>query len=196
MAGKLNRAAASLRAAAGRVRRWPLLASGFGAISPGLERTFRQGKEAMARARKRDRPEDFHEWRKRAKDHWYHVRLLENRGTDAIRDDEKRLHDLETWLGDDHNLVLLDLHLRAHRGLHGRAEDVECCLGLIRRRQRELREKSLELGAHVYREKPREFVRRTGRLWDAGPGQAQSAAASAPPPQTAADPARQPPARP
>jgi CHAD domain-containing protein len=176
--GKLKQVAATLLASAGRASRWPPGATGFGAIAPGLEKTFRQARKAMRVARKQDRPEDFHEWRKRAKDHWYHVRLLENLATDEMRDCEKSLHNLETWLGDDHNLTLLHDCLEAHPESYGRREDVECCLDLIRRRQKDLRGKSLALGAGVYRQKPREFVQELGRQWGAG----QAAAAPLPAP--------------
>ena len=61
----------------------------------------------MARARKHPLPENYHEWRKRVKDHWYHVRLLEGFGTLGCGSYEKSLKELETLLGEDHNLVVL-----------------------------------------------------------------------------------------
>jgi len=55
--------------------------------------------------RKHPHPENYHEWRKRVKEHWYHVRLLEVTVADGGY--EKSLKELETALGEDHNLVLL-----------------------------------------------------------------------------------------
>jgi hypothetical protein len=47
----------------------------------------------------------FHTWRRRVKDHWYHMRLLEHLNATAHAR-ARRLTRLEAWLGDDHNLVL------------------------------------------------------------------------------------------
>ena len=178
----IGRAGAAIRAASLRSRRWPLRATGFGALAPGLKRTFEQAKIAMQNARRRGRPEDFHEWRKRVKDHWYHVRLLQALAAGAMADYEQRLHELETWLGDDHNLVLLGDHLRACGEARCRPAELVCCFGLIRRRQQELRRKALALGRQIYAERPREFVERVGRLCypPAEPAPAAAAAAGDP----------------
>ena len=50
-------------------------------------------------------PEDvcFHAWRRRVKDHWYQMRLLETVHP-PVRLRIRRLKQLEQWLGDDHNL--------------------------------------------------------------------------------------------
>jgi CHAD domain-containing protein len=178
VAGRLEGVSTTLRAAARRVDRWPLKAAGFEAIAPGLGKTFRQGRRRLATAREQGRAEDFHEWRKRVKDHWYHVRLLQDLKADELVEYEKTLHDLETWLGDDHNLVLLHDRLIARTWAKDRPQEVERCLGLIQRRQHELRAKALELGAHVYGVKRREFVEKIGRLWH--DRQPQPVAASTP----------------
>src|SRR5256885_2218 len=76
-------------------------------VRTGLRNAFRRAKQKLAFVRKHRAPEDFHEWRMRLKDHWYHVRLLENLWTDVMEGYETSLKDVETWLGDDHNLVVL-----------------------------------------------------------------------------------------
>ncbi|MGA7410778.1 MAG: CHAD domain-containing protein, partial [Bryobacteraceae bacterium] len=96
-----------LTSAKQRVIEWPLEADGFPIIATGLERTFRRGRTAMAAAQKEDRPENYHDWRKRVKDHWYQLMLLENLWIAGMRQQMKTLKELETCLGDDHDLVLL-----------------------------------------------------------------------------------------
>src|SRR5262249_41582496 len=103
----LNEAAAALSKASKRVKTWPLRTDGYDAIRPGLRATYRAGRKALARARKDPGAQTYHELRKRVKDHWYHMRLLENLWSDVISAYEKSLKDLETWLGDDHNLAVL-----------------------------------------------------------------------------------------
>ena len=94
-------AASALRRAAKRVKTWPLRVDGFAAIDPGLEETFRAGRKALAQVRKDARAENLHELRKRVKDHWYHLRLLEDLWTDMMKASEKSLKELETLLGND-----------------------------------------------------------------------------------------------
>lgn len=163
----LDKMAAKLRAARKRVRKWPLQRDGFPAIAQGLETTFRHGRRAFARAQKRRRPENYHDWRKRVKDHWYHVRLLEVLWTDVMQAYEKSLKDLETWLGDDHNLVLLKERIVAEPDFYGKESEVDLLLSLIDKYQKELREKALSLGERVYEEKPSRFRKRMKGLWQA-----------------------------
>jgi CHAD domain-containing protein len=163
----LDEAVAALRKAARRVKGWPLQTDGYAAIGPGLEETFRAGRKALARAGKDPRAENFHELRKRVKDHWYHMRLLEGLWTGVMNAYEKSLKDLETWLGDDHNLAVLRDAIVADPALYGRPEDIELTLGLVGKSQKKLRHKSLSLARRIYNEKPREFTRRVKRLWDA-----------------------------
>ena len=92
--------ARALHRAAKGVQRWPVLDNdGFPALAPGLEETYRRGRKAMASARKKPRPENFHDWRNVLKEHWYHVRLLESVWTDMMQAYEKSLKDLETGWG-------------------------------------------------------------------------------------------------
>jgi len=162
----LDRAAAALGRAAKRVKAWPLQTDGFPAIGPGLEETYRAGRKALARARKDPRPENFHELRKRVKDHWYHMRLLEGLWTDMMSAYEKSLKDLETWLGNDHNLAVLRERIVAEPAFYGKEKDIDLILDLMDRYQKELRDRSLSLAKRVYDERPREFTRRMTHLWD------------------------------
>ena len=182
IAAVLTRMAAALRQLAPSVSRWPLAKDGFPAIAPGLEATFRDGQKAMARARKHPLPENYHEWRKRVKAHWYHIRLLEGVWDGAMPAYEKRLKDLETWLGEDHNLVVLEEKIRAAPGAYGRAPEIALFVRLIGKHRKELRGDALALGARTYGEKPRQFTRRMRSMWDAG--EAHGAAGSAAPPKT------------
>ncbi|MCV2867921.1 CHAD domain-containing protein [Defluviimonas sp. WL0002] len=59
-----------------RSRNWKVTEKGFDALLPGLERSWIAAQKAMDAARKAPGGETLHQWRKRAKDHWYHARLL------------------------------------------------------------------------------------------------------------------------
>jgi CHAD domain-containing protein len=159
-------ASSALRRAAKRVKNWPVRADGFAAIGPGLEETFRAGRKSLARVRQDARPENLHELRKRVKDHWYHLRLLEDLWTDVIKATENSPKNLDTWLGNDHNLAVLRETIVADPGSYGQKKDIDLTLRLIGKYQKELREQSLILAARIYDEKPRAFTRRMAGLWD------------------------------
>jgi len=164
----------TLEEAAKDVKTWPLQTDGFPALAPGLEEAYRGARRAMARARKQPQPENFHEWRKRVKDHWYHVRLLESLWSDLMRAHEKSLKDLESWLGEDHNLVVLREKIVAEPDSYGDPKETELVLHLIDKYQKELRDNSLSLGERIYEERSRQFLRRMKHLWLAWQSQPKS----------------------
>ncbi|HVX65447.1 MAG TPA: CHAD domain-containing protein [Bryobacteraceae bacterium] len=166
-AALLHRTAAALRAAARRMKAWPLDGNGFVALATGFKRTFRRGRQALADARKHPVPENDHTLRKRVKDHWYHVRLLEDFAGNRLEAYERSLKDLETWLGECHNLVVLRETLRAEPSAFGPPEAVSALAGLIDHHERALRAKALALGGRIYGRKPGPLVRGIERLWNA-----------------------------
>ena len=163
----IEHAAAALTMAATRVAGWKLRTEGYAALTPGLERTFRGGRTALALATENPTADSLHDLRKKVKDHWYHIRLLENLWTDVMIAYEKSLKDLETWLGNDHNLAVLRERVVAEPAFYGTRKDTDLLLDLIDRYQTELRDASMALAARVYADKPGEFVARMGHLWDA-----------------------------
>src|SRR5260370_41235035 len=80
---------------------------------------------------------------------------------------EKSLKDLETWLGDYHNLVILRETMQDTPDRYGAPKDVEALFDLIAKYQKELRDNSVSLGQRIYEEKPRLFLQRMKHLWDA-----------------------------
>lgn len=158
--------ATSLAKLGKQVKAWRLRTEGFGAIRPGLEKTFRAGRDAMRVALQDPRPENYHELRKRVKDHWYDVRLLENLWTGDLKKYEKSLKELETWLGEDHNLVILRGTILSDPEICATTKNVNVLCETIARYQNELREKAMALSARVYEEKPRQFTRRMEQLWE------------------------------
>jgi CHAD domain-containing protein len=149
------------------VQRWPLKTDGFAALEPGLEKTFRSGKKAFRALKMHAGREKFHEWRKRVKDHWYHVRLLENLWSDVMKGYEQTLKELEDDLGEDLNLAILRDHILSASSLQGEGRAVARVVKAIDESREELRERALAIGRRVYAEKPRKFARQMRQLWDA-----------------------------
>ena len=163
----LDEIAADLGRMSEGVAAWPLEGDGFSAIAPGFEKTIRLGRKALERARRQPTAANFHEWRKRAKNHWYHVRLVADAWPAVLEGHERALKELETALGDDHNLAILRETIEAGVEAFGGAALLQPLFHAIARRQDELRAAALALGERVYAEKPRRFTRRMARLWDA-----------------------------
>lgn len=155
-----------LHSARQRVAEWPLRNDGFEAIAEGLKLTYRRGRRALAHVQDDPNPLTYHALRKRVKDHWYHIRLLESLWTEVQRARESSLHELETWLGDDHNLVVLCEQMQKEPGRYGGPLNIPWFLTLVARHQEELRSNSLALGHRLYEERPREFIRRMEKLWN------------------------------
>ncbi|HLH03555.1 MAG TPA: CHAD domain-containing protein [Bryobacteraceae bacterium] len=162
----IPRAASALRAAAKRIRGWPLGADGFEAIAPGLKRSYRDGRRALKRAQQKRDIVSYHDLRKRVKDHWYHVRLLESIWTEVMQAHEASLKELETWLGEDHNVSVLREKLEENPDHFGGEQTVRVFLALADQYQKELQEKALALAERVYVEKPRLFLANIAALWD------------------------------
>jgi CHAD domain-containing protein len=167
-------AAAELAAVRDRIEGWELTEGGWSALQPGLLRSYRDGRTAFQRAQDHRRGADWHQWRKRVKDLWYQERLLSEVAGPACAGQAKDAHRLADLLGDDHDLVVLRQALTGEAS--HTAADLDAVVGLIDHRQQELRRQALQLGARVYAEKPRVFVRRMRAMWRAGRGQEAVAA--------------------
>jgi CHAD domain-containing protein len=111
----------------------------------------------------------MHEWRKRVKDLRYVTEMLASRGKTAGKDDQRlrgvasRADALGELLGDEHDLAVLAQWIRQNgkrrRTRVGR-KTRRTLLKLIERRRRELRRRALRDGERLYRDSPKQFLRR------------------------------------
>lgn len=143
------------------------IGDGFGALAPGLEATYRRGRDGFRSVVLEPSPETLHEWRKGAKQFWHQTQLLAPSAPSALGPAEVSLHALADTLGDDHDLVgLVDL-VRADPDTFGGLREVEAAVDLGDRRRADLERRALALGARLYAEKPKALVDRMARYWDA-----------------------------
>ncbi len=156
-----------LHQARGRIGSWPLRSAGFNALEPGLRRTYRRGRKAMARARVAPGDETLHDWRKRVKYHWYHVRILEGIWTPVMAGLAEGIRALSDLLGNDHDLAVLTDLLGRPDGEMTADVDAKAYLGLVRRRRQHLQAAALAVGDRLYFEKPRRLSARLRACWDA-----------------------------
>jgi len=139
----------------------------FSTLAPGLRKTFRQGRKALRVVREDSSDANYHDLRKRVKDHWYHVRLLGNLGSKRVREYEKRLKRLGNWLGDDNNLAVLRQKIHSQPGAYGKPVEIAALQAAIQKRQRQLRRKALAYAEEIYGKKPGEMAGWLERRWRA-----------------------------
>lgn len=138
---------------------------GFTAVSGGLRKTYARARKAMESVQDDPTPERFHEWRKRVKYHWYHVRLLRDIWPEEMRARCNEAHRLSQLLGDHHNMAVLVEWL---------TKDCEACAnetifstfyGMIEKRMQEIELMAWPLGGWLFAEKPKHMVRRFEAYW-------------------------------
>lgn len=155
---RLALVAAALDSVAGRFRDRPLKASSE-VVAGNVGRTYRRGRKAMKRARKGGEAEDFHAWRKRAKDLRYQLEILGPYLPDAFKSVRNRAVDLAEDLGDLHDLDVLAEDL-SERELP--PEHSERFAGSIDRARGGQAGKCVARGEEVYDRKPGKFTNAIG----------------------------------
>ncbi len=153
-----------LRDAKDRAEDWRLKAQGWDALGPGLARIYGEGRETMAVAHKTGRGEDFHEFRKRVKDHGYHARLLAPVWPVLMEPYAALLDDLGEVLGEQHDLVAFAPMVAGSALAPDARAELE---DLIVEERRRLEARALVVGARVYAERPKAMARRMGAWWAA-----------------------------
>jgi CHAD domain-containing protein len=140
--------AAELKHFPDRVDQWPLEHKGFKAIAPGHRRIYRRGRKAFQRALAQPVDDNFHAWRKRVKDYWYHTRLLRRTWPEVMETRVVELKRLSDLLGDDHDLAVMRGLLSREQAAIGTAAPLFACLAI--QRQQELRAQAGPLGRRLY----------------------------------------------
>jgi len=151
-----------------RVEHWPLYTDGFEAFEEGLWRSYRRGRKAYRRAQEEPSPEHMHEWRKRVKDLWYHVSLLQEAWRPVMSALADEAHELSDRLGDEHDVsVLIEWAHRHASALNGADPMLRGFDVIGHSRRRELQHEAFDYGARLYADKPSRFVSRIEGWWDA-----------------------------
>lgn len=154
-----------LREARARVDDWPLERDTFDAIAPGLHRIYRQAGKALHAARDNGDAEDFHDLRKRTKDHRCHVRILRPIWPKTMKTRDQELKRLADLLGEEHDLSVLEERLRREARAPADRRAKQLLFDAIEHARRDLREAIDPLAGLLYAEEPDEFVHRVEVYW-------------------------------
>lgn len=146
---------ARLGYARARLTEWAGLEDDFDTtLASGLQRTLRAGRRAFARAEENRAPEDFHELRKRVKDHWYHTQLLAPVWPPVMKGHGRGVEQLSDLLGEYHDLVLTAATIGD-----------ETLQPFIARERRRLEDQAIRVATLVFTESPRNWCRRVRGYW-------------------------------
>ena len=150
-----------------RAESWPYGKADIRLLADGVATTLERGCKNYQHAYAEALPENFHDWRKRAKDLRYQLTLLEKLWPEVFAGFLGAAKKLEELLGMDHNLVVLRDTILKRTDVVDSDEEIRVLLLLIDTYQRELRIKAEGLGSRIYNEKPKQWRRRVERSWEA-----------------------------
>ncbi|MCA9108534.1 MAG: CHAD domain-containing protein [Planctomycetaceae bacterium] len=156
-----------LQVARGRVRDWDLNSTGYESLARGLHKTYSRGQRLHRKLRQHSSNERLHDWRKRTKYHWYHMRLLRDVWKPVIKARTKESKRLSKLIGDDHDLAVLRETLLGDPSSFGSLEQIEHLMGLLQQRRKMLQRDAGRIGCRIYSERPNHLVRRIGKYWSA-----------------------------
>jgi len=151
-----RRAAGILRKVRNRVQGWPLGDLEPKHLTKQILRTYRQGSKALAAYQIENTPETFHAWRKRVKELWYHLRILEDLLPESAAERIALCDEIGEISGKAHDLFMLRETLL---GLKAGAETA-LLIGEVEVRMEELQRATLERGIRLHAEKPGVFAQR------------------------------------
>jgi CHAD domain-containing protein len=156
-AGSLARAGKTLRTLRRSAKRWVPSSIELSEFPQVLGRSFRASRKAMKRAQVRGRAPDFHDWRKRVKNLWYQLRLAE-RMVAGLTTQIEEFRELETALGEEHNLAVLRRKLSHDPSLRKLNSQIDSLTAMSTALQEELRRSAVVLGMRLLKMSPKEFT--------------------------------------
>ena len=164
---RLARVDQMLKLARERVPSWPIARNDFRALAGGFRGTYRRGRRVLRAISREPSVRLFHDFRRIAKYHLHHVRLLEGVWRSELKSRRKSLEELSDALGDLHDLDGLRRRLAEELSQGQQRSKVSSLLALVDRRIEELGLEARSLGARIYAEKPEALTRRFRTYFEA-----------------------------
>ena len=143
-----------------RLMKWPLEGLTWKQICGAVAKIYKRGQRGLAKTIAGSEAETFHAWRKRVKDLWYQLRILQPLNRVVL---EQIAHDAEVLgelLGREHDLDFLLARLEKESGDKALANELVQLKRLIGKRCKRLQRDALELGRRFYAEPAKAFAKR------------------------------------
>ncbi|MEM8780396.1 MAG: CHAD domain-containing protein [Cyanobacteria bacterium P01_G01_bin.49] len=149
-----------------RVEDW-LVDEDWSMISQGLKKVYKRGYKDFSQVLEDPTTEKLHEWRKRVKYLWYHLRILKPIWPEVMITLAKQTHELSTLLGDDHDLANLQQLLLNRPDLVNDKPEINLLFVNLERKRKKLQQSAFLKGQRIYAESPKYFTKRIGCYWQA-----------------------------
>lgn len=160
----LHTARERLEAVRKRIKTWTLDERGFDVLAPGLEKAYAKFRKGLAKIKKQPSDTAVHEWRKAAKYHWYHVRLLKPAAPLVLGPLAEGLDRLGDALGEHNNFAVLGDWIRT--ATLGDEQTGDLLLALADGRKADLLAEALTMGRQFSVERPSAMTARFEYYWD------------------------------
>src|SRR5205814_6257666 len=145
-AGWQKQAIPKLERVEARLMKWPLQCLTWKQICGAVGKIYKRGQRGLAKTINDPDPENFHAWRKRVKDLWYQLRLLQPLNRAVLTEMAHDADVLGELLGSEHDLAFLWARLEKENGDETLRDELAQLEKLIRKRGKRLRTNALELG--------------------------------------------------
>src|SRR2546422_1325402 len=159
-AGWQKQAIPQLERVEARLLKWPLEDLTWKQICGAVAKIYKRGQRGLAKTIGDPEPESFHAWRKRVKDLWYQLRILQPLKRVVLTEMAHDAEVLGELLGREHDLDFLWVRLEKESGDETLRDELAQLEKLIRKRGKRLRTNALELGRRFYAEPAKAFAKR------------------------------------
>jgi CHAD domain-containing protein len=159
-AGWQKQAIPQLERVEARLLKWPLEGLTWKQICGAVGKIYKRGQRGLAKTIDDPEPENFHAWRKRVKDIWYQLRILQPLNRMVLTEMARDAEVLGELLGGEHDLNFLWARLETEKGDEALRDELAQLETLIRKRGKRLRTNALELGRRFYAEPAKAFAKR------------------------------------
>jgi CHAD domain-containing protein len=143
-----------------RLLKWPLEGSTWKQICGAVCKIYKRGQRRLATTISDPDPEKLHAWRKRVKDLWYQLRILQPLNRAVLTEIAHDADVLGELLGREHDLAFLWARLEKESGDETLRDELAQLEKLIRKQSKRLRTNALELGRRFYAEPAKAFAKR------------------------------------
>ena len=146
-----------------RVRAWPLDDLRCKQLRKSVQMTYKRGRKALNAAIEKTSTKNLHTFRKRAKELWYQLRILQPLAPAVFKELNDELKTIGQYLGQIHDLAFVAERLSSIGSLRKQGDRI--LNALIDSREKELERTAIALGERFYAESPRQFARRLSQYF-------------------------------
>jgi CHAD domain-containing protein len=159
-AGWQKQAIPQLERVEARLLKWPLEGLTWKQVCGAVGKIYKRGQRGLAKTINDPEPENFHAWRKRVKDIWYQLRILQPLNRVVLTEMAHDAEVLGELLGREHDLDFLWTRLEKESSDEALRDELAQLEKLIGKRGKRLRTNALELGRRFYAEPAKAFAKR------------------------------------